>query len=93
MFLRPVGGGGYFVEPPVMPLRIRVPSSHVDDLLRFLRSLGADARKERGAIKVVRRHPVVSGEPAHQDRMELEFIVNAWAREHPGMDFEIEEAA
>ena len=93
MFLRPVGGGRYFVEPPVMPLRIRVPSSHVDDLLRFLRSLGADARKERGAIKVVRRHPVVSGEPAHQDRMELEFIVNAWAREHPGMDIEIEEAA
>lgn len=78
---------------PVMPLRVRVPSSHVDDLLRFLRSLGADARKERGAIKVVRKHPVVSGEPAHQDRMELEFIVSAWAREHPGMDFEIEEAA
>jgi hypothetical protein len=76
-----------------MPLRIRVPSSHRDDLLRFLRGLGADARKERGAIKVLRTHPVVPGEPAHQDRIELEFIVSAWARRHPGMDFEIEDAA
>jgi hypothetical protein len=76
-----------------MPLRIRVPRSHVDDLLRFVRGLGADARPEGEAVTVVGTHPVAPDEPANQDRMELEFVVSAWAREHPGRRFEIEEAA
>jgi hypothetical protein len=76
-----------------MPLRIRVPISHVDELLRFLRGVGADARPEGEAVTVVRAHPVVPGEHPDQDRIELEFVVNAWAREHPGLPFEIEEAA
>lgn len=89
MFPRPVAREDVWWSP-VMPLRIQVPSSHADDLLRFLRGLGADARKQRGAIEVVRKHPIVPGEPAHQDRTELEFIVSTWARQHPEMDFEIE---
>jgi hypothetical protein len=78
-----------------MPLRIRV-NGHgraADELLAHLRGIGADARREGDAITVVRRHPVVAGEPASQDRTELEFIVREWAARRPGTDFEVEEAA
>jgi hypothetical protein len=77
-----------------MPLRIRVyGSARADDLLAFLRSVGADARSEGDAIAVTRRHPVIPGEPARQDRMELEFVLRSWAVHRPGAAFEIEEAA
>jgi hypothetical protein len=77
-----------------MPLRIRVTdSSRADELLAYLRSLGADARREGEGVTVLRRHPVMAGEPPSQDRLELEFVVRAWARDHPGTDFEVEEAA
>jgi hypothetical protein len=77
-----------------MPLRIRVcGSARADDLLAYLRSIGADARREGDAIAVTRRHPVVAGEPPRQDRMELEFVLRTWALGCPGAAFEIEEAA
>jgi hypothetical protein len=77
-----------------VPLRIRVSgSSRADDLLAYLRSLGADASREGDAIRIRRRHPVLEGEPAGQDRMELEFILRAWATQRPGTVFEVEEAA
>ncbi len=77
-----------------MPLRIRVSgSARADDLLAYLRRLGADARLEGEAITVRRRHPPVRGEPASQDRIELEFLLRAWAGTRSGMDFEVEEAA
>ena len=77
-----------------MPLRIRISdSARADDLLTFLHSLGADARREGKTVTVTRRHPVVAGEPPGQDRMELEFVLRAWASGRPGTDFEVEEAA
>ena len=77
-----------------MPLRIRVTgSARADDLLAYLRSIGADARREGDAITVRRRHRVVEGEPPTQDRVELEFVLRAWATRRPGAAFEVEEAA
>ena len=77
-----------------MPLRIRVSvSARADELLAYLRGLGADARREGDAITIRRRHPVLEGEPATQDRTELEFILRAWATQRPGTVFEVEEAA
>jgi hypothetical protein len=77
-----------------MPLRIRVSgSARADDLLAYLRSLGADARREGDAITVRRRHRVLEGEPPAQDRMELEFVLREWATHQPGTTFEVEEAA
>jgi hypothetical protein len=77
-----------------MPLRIRVSNSRgVDELLAYLRSLGADVRRDGDGVTVRRRHQVVSGEPPTQDRMELEFIVRVWATQRPGTAFEVEEAA
>ena len=77
-----------------MPLRIRVSNDGcVDDLLAYLRSLGADVRRDGDSVTVRRRHPVVSGEPPSQDRTELEFIIRVWAAERPGTAFEVEEAA
>jgi hypothetical protein len=77
-----------------MPLRIRVRgSARAVDLLTYLRSVGADARREGDAITVRRRHPVIEGEPPMQDRMELEFVLREWATHRPGAAFEIEEAA
>jgi hypothetical protein len=77
-----------------MPLRIRVSDSRcADELLAYLRNLGADVRREGECVTVRRRHPVVAGEPPTQDRMELEFIVRVWAAERPGTAFEVEEAA
>ena len=77
-----------------MPLRIRVSgSARADDLLAYLRSVGADARRDGDAITVRRRHPVLEGEPPMQDRMELEFILREWATHQPATTFEIEEAA
>lgn len=76
-----------------MSLRIRISgSARADDLLTFLRGLGADARQEGETVTVIRRHPVVAGEPPHQDRMELEFVLRAWASARPGTNFEVEEA-
>jgi hypothetical protein len=68
-------------------------SSYADDLLEYLRRLGADARREGNTVTVNRQHPVVAGEPPSQDRMELEFVLRTWARDHPGADLEVEEAA
>jgi hypothetical protein len=77
-----------------MPLRIRVSGSAcADELLAYLRRLGADARREGETITVRRHHPLVQGEPASQDRIELEFLIRAWAGTRPGMNFDVEEAA
>jgi hypothetical protein len=77
-----------------MPLRIRVSNSRcADELLAYLRSLGADVRRDRDSVTVRRRHPVVPGEPPVQDRIELEFIIRVWAAQRPGTAFEVEEAA
>jgi hypothetical protein len=77
-----------------LPLRIRVSSpARADDLLAYLRGLGADASREGDAIAVRRRHPVLAGEPPFQDRMELEFVLRIWANQQPGIDFDIEDAA
>jgi hypothetical protein len=77
-----------------MPLRIRVIGQpRAGDLLAYLRSMGADARQEGNVVTVSRRHPVVEGEPPFQDRMELEFVLRAWANQWPGARFEVEEAA
>jgi hypothetical protein len=78
-----------------MPLRIRVTGSAVaDDLVAFLRQLGADARKEGASVYVTRRHRRAPAEPPDHDRMELEFVVRVWAserRRHTA--FKVEEAA
>jgi hypothetical protein len=78
-----------------MPLRIKLSSAgRATDLLAFLRRLGADAHSETAtAITVTRRHAVVPGEPPTQDRTEIEFVVRAWARDHPEAEYEVEEAA
>ena len=77
-----------------MPLRIRIRgSARAEDLLAYLRSIGADAHREGDAITVRRRHRVLEGEPPTQDRVELEFILRAWAMRQPGTAFEVEEAA
>lgn len=77
-----------------MPLRIRVSGSAcADELLAYLRRLGADARREGETITVRRHHPHVRGEPASQDRIELEFLLRAWAGNRPGTNFDVEEAA
>ena len=79
----------------MVPLRIKVSSpARAADLLAFLRGLGADVRRDAAtALTVTRRHDVVPGEPAHQDRLELEFVLQVWAQENRGARYEIEEAA
>lgn len=79
----------------LVPLRIKVSSSvRASELLAYLRRLGADARREsEKAITVTRRHAVVSGEPSYQDRVEIEFVLRAWASHHPDAHYEVEEAA
>jgi hypothetical protein len=77
-----------------MPLRIKVEPRWVDELLAYLRGLGADARKERrNAIVVRRRHERLEGEPLHQDKTELEFVIRGWAHRRPEVHYEIEHAA
>jgi hypothetical protein len=78
-----------------MPLRIKVSSSdRAADLLSYLRSLGADAHMDtETAVTVTRRHAVVPGEPAYQDRLELEFVLRTWTRGNGDACYEIEEAA
>ena len=76
-----------------MPLRIRVAASLADDLLSYLRGLGADARKQDARTIVVRRrHTRLPGEPAHQDEVELDFVVRGWAGKRRDLDYEIERA-
>jgi hypothetical protein len=76
------------------PLHVRVNDSRrADELLAYLRSLGADARRERDGVMVRRRHPVIEGEPPTQDWMELKFVLREWAAQRPGTTFEVEEAA
>jgi hypothetical protein len=78
-----------------MPLRIRLPNSaFADDLFDFLLQVGADVRRVGHVVYVIRRHPVVAGEPPDQDRVELEFVTRLWS-ERTGADpeFEVEEAA
>jgi hypothetical protein len=76
-----------------LPLRVKLLSGPADNLLAYLRDLGADARGV-GAdeIVVLRRHARLPNEPSSQDRIELDFIVRVWAREQPGAVFRIEEA-
>jgi hypothetical protein len=77
-----------------MPLRVRlIGSTRSEELLSFLRGIGADARREGEAIMVTRRHVPVRGEPRQQDRIELEFVIRAWASDRPEIEFEIDEAA
>jgi hypothetical protein len=77
-----------------MPLRIRVNSAaRADELLAYLRRLGADASREGVTVIVTRRHPRIAGEPPDQDRMELEFILRTWTSTRPDSTFEVEEAA
>jgi hypothetical protein len=78
----------------MVPLRITVSTSRgAAELLAFLRGLGADARRESPrAIRVIRRHALVPGEPAHQDRVEMEFVLRAWARRRPDAGYEVDEA-
>jgi hypothetical protein len=90
----PLPGDGKIKNVNGMPLRIRVRgAARADDLLAYLRSLGADARREGNAITVRRRHRLLEGEPPTQDRVELEFILREWASRQPGTAFEVEEAA
>lgn len=79
----------------IVPLRIKVSSAaRAADLLVYPRALGADARREgASSIKVMRRHAVVPGEPSYQDRIEIEFILRAWASGHADTRYEVEEAA
>ena len=76
-----------------MPLRIKLDSGPADDLLAYLRGLGADARGV-GAndIVVLRRHARLPNEPSSQDRIELDFVLRVWARDRPEAAFRIEEA-
>ena len=76
-------------------LRIKVSTSTwAAELLAYLLALGADAyRESENAISVNRRHAVLPGEPAYQDRVEIEFVLRAWARDHPDVQYEVEEAA
>ena len=77
-----------------MPLRIKVEPRWVDELLAYLRALGADARKEPpNAIVVRRRHKRLHGEPPHQDTTELDFVLRGWSAHRAGVDYEIERAA
>ena len=78
-----------------MPLRIKLSSSaRATDLLAFLQGLGVDVHRDTAtAITVRRRHAVVPGEPPTQDRTEIEFVVRAWASDHPDAQYEVEEAA
>jgi hypothetical protein len=79
----------------MVPLRITVSSANLaSELLAYLRGLGADARTESDkVIKVVRRHAVVPGEPSHQDRVEIEFVLRAWATQNRDARYKVEEAA
>ena len=77
-----------------MPLRIRVQRDAADELLTFLRGLGADAVKEDATTLAVDLHHTPDpGEPPDQDEIELEFVVRAWAAGRRGLDYEIERAA
>ena len=76
-----------------MPLRIRVDAKWRDELLWYLRSLGADVRRESDAIVVRRTHRALPGEPLTQDQIELEFVVRGWASGRPDVTYEIERAA
>jgi hypothetical protein len=76
-----------------MPLRITVDPAASDDLLAYLQRLGADAKKfRRNVIIVHRRHRRLDGEPPHQDKTELEFVVRGWAQSRPEIRYEIEAA-
>jgi hypothetical protein len=79
----------------MMPLRITVSSPDLaSQLLAYLRGLGADARTEGDkVIKVVRRHAVIPGEPSHQDLVEIEFVLRAWAAQNRDVRYKVEEAA
>ena len=79
----------------MVPLRITVSNAtRAKELLEFLRGLGADVRRESdNEITIARRHAVVPGEPPDQHRVEIEFVVRAWARQRPDARYEVEEAA
>jgi hypothetical protein len=59
-----------------MPLRIRVSGpARADELLAYLRGLGADAQRQGDAVTVCPSAAPMQGEPASQDRIELEFLL------------------
>ncbi len=91
--MRTATGNGLSRSP--MPLRIRVAgTATADDLVAFLRRLGADAHSEGSSVYVTRRHRRLPAEPPEQDRMELEFVIRVWASQRPGRTaFKVEEAA
>jgi hypothetical protein len=92
VFYSPGDGNG--PTETAMPLRIRVQPGAADELLVYLRRLGADARKESATAVIVRSaHAPQPGEPADQDEIELEFVVRAWAAGRRGLNYEIERAA
>jgi hypothetical protein len=87
--------GNLTATPTMMPLRVTVSTAAVAaDLLSYLCNLGADAHMDGDrTITVFRRHAVVPGEPAYQDRLELEFVLRTWARGRNGADYDVEYAA
>jgi hypothetical protein len=76
-----------------VPLRIRLSrAADAADLLAFLRDLTADAWRDGRDVYVMRRHPVVPGEPNDQFLVEVGFAVRGWeAMRRPGAIFSLEE--
>jgi hypothetical protein len=76
-----------------VPLRVTIERGSVDELLAFLRGLGADVKREDGNALILRpTHQPVAGEPPDQDEIELDFILRVWARRR-SVDYEIQSAA
>lgn len=77
-----------------MLLGIRVSgSARADELCAYLVALGADARQEGETIVVRPREAPLPGEPENQNRVELDFVLRAWAHTRQGIGYEIVEAA
>ena len=77
-----------------MPLRVQLADAvTAGDLFAFLRRIGADAERRGRSVYVIRRHPIVPGEPPDQDVTELRFVVRTWSATHDRVPaFAIEEA-
>jgi hypothetical protein len=75
-----------------VPLRVTIERGSVNELLEFLRGLGAEVEREEGNALIVRRnHPLVAGEPPDQDEIELDFILRVWAQRR-SVQYEIQSA-
>ena len=76
-----------------MPLRVTIERGSVDELLGFLRGLGADVKREDENALIVRpTHRPVADEPPDQDEIELDFILRVWARRR-SVEYEIRSAS